>query len=157
MVRARIRGHLATWMFAVEAQGKRVLEPEPQELQEANAYLFIVALRQLLRCIDWAITNADTHGDGSRSKALRAAFANFDAAVPNAKDVRDIIEHFDDYERGRGDLQKKGEPALILMYEDDGSSFQLTLMRGYTINVTKAAVAAEALANRCMDELDGPS
>jgi hypothetical protein len=110
-------------------------------------------LRQVLRCVEWAITNADTHRDGTRAKALRQALSQFDDAVPNAKDLRDILSHFDDYERGRGRLQRDGQPELLLMYSTNGVSFELTLMHGYSIDVGLAADAAAELTESVLAHL----
>jgi hypothetical protein len=43
--------------------------------------------------------------DGDQ-KRLAQEIAEFDAAVPAAKPGRDILEHFDEYARGEGKLQR---------------------------------------------------
>ena len=43
---------------------------------------------------------------GINDELIVRALARFDARVPDAKDIRDVIEHFDDYARGKGKLQK---------------------------------------------------
>lgn len=43
---------------------------------------------------------------GSSRELLDREIEEFDVAVPGAKSVRDILEHFDDYARGEGRLQR---------------------------------------------------
>jgi len=120
----------------------------------------VVALHHVLRCVDWAIKDADARKEGDRSRALRAARSTFDAAVPKTKDVRDILEHFDAYEQGKGGLQdENGQPELILTTEHDEESYRLTLMYGYTIDVGAACEAAATLTEDAMlvlDRIRGP-
>ncbi len=154
MIRARIRGHLWTWMFATGAQAKRVQEMRDDDEPEADAWLFALAVRQVLRCVEWAIKHADASRDGSRSTALRGALRVFDSAVPNAIAVRDILSHFDEYDEGNGKLQRDGRPELLMMYSLDGVSFDLILMEGYSITVATAFEAAAKLAEQCFAILD---
>ena len=40
---------------------------------------------------------------------MTAALSEFDDALPMLKDVRDIAEHFDEYARDEGDLNRKAK------------------------------------------------
>ena len=53
------------------------------------------------------------------------AIARFDAAFPDAKKVRDVLEHLEDYELGVGDLQVPGQRRLEFLYcsDDEGMSY----------------------------------
>jgi hypothetical protein len=62
-------------------------------------YLLALAIRNLLRAVDWAIRSADAAKDGARSKALRAAQAHFESEVPGAVKIRDVLQYIDGYER----------------------------------------------------------
>jgi hypothetical protein len=44
---------------------------------------------------------------GTASRVAALVVDDFEAVVPDAKHVRDIVVHFDDYERGRGGLQQE--------------------------------------------------
>jgi hypothetical protein len=50
-----------------------------------------------------AASLASIYNDPGLSKAL----ATFDASTPLVKDFRDLFEHFDEYDKGTGDRQKK--------------------------------------------------
>ena len=158
--RAEIRGWVWMWMFGVGIQGKRALEPESHEHPQVDAYLFAIALRQLLRDVEWAIKHADEHGDEARAKEMLRALAAFDEAVPSAVDVRDVLVHFDEYERGTGRLQKRREkvgkraPQLNIFTESDETTYWLHLLdNGHRLDVNVALDAAHELAKRVLDAL----
>lgn len=149
----------AAWSSAVDGQAARVL---PVGLETAayqtDVYLFILAVREVLRCAEWAKDHVDGQRDGDRSRNLNSAVAAFDAAVPGATDVRDILTHFDEYERGKGTLQKKGlarsAPGLVAnqLFERDGETTKLHLL-GYTVDVATARDAASTLAGAVITAL----
>jgi hypothetical protein len=97
---------VAIWHQAVALQYARLLPhvafPMNGPLtREADAYLLAIALRNLVR----GVTLAKRHRHPSVQKAMREALARFDAGVPNSKNIRDVLEHFDRYAAGTGDLQ----------------------------------------------------
>ena len=155
--RAVIRAWVWQWMYGVAMEGKRTLDPRPDELPDAEASLFAIALRQLFRSVEWAIVHADTNSDGRRSKALRAASDAFDASVPHAVGVRDVLVHFDEYERGKGRLQegRKNPPRLNVFTKDDGGTLWLYVLDDddHRLDVRTALEAARDLAESVLETL----
>ncbi|MFJ7593516.1 hypothetical protein ACIQZO_40355 [Streptomyces sp. NPDC097617] len=154
------------WLTAVELQAERVCAPSPFTnpvgatppapsaglAQEVDALLFASALRDFLRAADlikWTVSGSPAISPVD--KALHV----FALAVPNLTDIRDVLEHFDAYERGKGKFQEaaagKGEDVWatrMLADPRDGSPL-LFLMPGdgqkWTLDVRASAVAAEVL------------
>jgi hypothetical protein len=81
---------------------------------------------------------------------LVKARAEFDAAVPHAKDFRDFLEHLDVYLREDGGLQKSGEVAkgVDLEVEWGRHTGRVTLRLGedHTLDLEDAVEAAFPLA-----------
>jgi hypothetical protein len=50
--------------------------------------------------------------------------------VPHAVGARDVLVHFDEYERGKGKLQKsrKNPPILNVYTKNDGTTFWLYVL-----------------------------
>jgi hypothetical protein len=69
-----------------------------------EAHFLVIAIRQLLRTQEAYLKQSGDH-------RLVKARAEFDAAVPHAKDFRDFLEHLDVYLRDEGNLQKTGDAA----------------------------------------------
>lgn len=69
--------------------------------RDADIQLFAVALRNLIRAVEFA----SKVGDPREAKAITAGLDRFKERVLHAVDIRDILEHFDEYERGTGKLQ----------------------------------------------------
>jgi hypothetical protein len=159
--RPELRGWVWTWMFGVAGQGNRTLNPQPNELPEVEAYLFAIALRQLFRSVQAAIAHATRNGDRRRSKALRAARDAFDKSVPHAVSVRDVLVHFDEYERGEGNIQKarkkakKRPPSLNVFTKNDGTTVWLYVLDDddHRLDVRSALDAADRLAESVLEIL----
>jgi len=101
--------HLGVWQRAVVMQADRVLDAEATPVaRQTDAYLFVQALRQILRAAD-LMKRALV--DDPRAQAVEDAIAEFNSAVPRAKDARDILDHFDDYARGIGSLSHPGRSS----------------------------------------------
>jgi hypothetical protein len=156
--RAVIRGWVWLWICGVTMEGDRTLNPRPDELPQAEAYLLAMALRQLFRDVEWAIIHADTNSNGRRSKALRAALDAFDKAIPHAVDVRDVLVHFDEYERGTGNFQEdwKRPPNVNVYTKNDGATFWLYVLDDddHRLDVRTALDAARQLAEGVLDILE---
>jgi hypothetical protein len=76
--------------------------------QQIYARQIFGQLRGLRRCAAMQRTELERLGINERERdRLDHAIAAFDAAVPDAKPGRDILEHFDDYARGMGKLQRE--------------------------------------------------
>ena len=92
------------WATAVERQGSRSLDhKQPSTYRLVDAMLFAAALRNLLRAVDYA----RSRGPKPTKLQITAALARFEQRVPNAIRVRDALEHFDEYDQGVGDHQKR--------------------------------------------------
>jgi hypothetical protein len=57
------------------------------------------------------------------SVLLDEGIEEFDLAVPGAKPARDILEHFDDYARGEGRLQRKAMRELGLNVDEAAAMY----------------------------------
>lgn len=93
------------WATAVRAQAKRVTEGTGTDEQIPDAYLLVIALRNVRRAAQLAIQTFDT--PAARDQ-LTEALNEFDETLPGAADTRDAIEHFYDYTRGIGNQQQSG-------------------------------------------------
>jgi hypothetical protein len=80
----------------------------------ADCHFLLIAMRNLLRAIEAQPVGKD--------RRVIEAREEFEHSVPHAKDFRDILEHLDDYQAGKGRLQKPGpninpeERGLFLWY-----------------------------------------
>ncbi len=103
-------------------------------------------------------------------EALVRAIETFDYATPGARDARNILEHFDEYARGEGKLQRDAVRELRLGVNEAavlywGGGYDPTteqLEEGpFTIDVPAALAAAEALhraiytAGKAIDAFQG--
>jgi hypothetical protein len=89
---------------------------------------------------------------------VAAARGRFDAQVPQARHVRDILEHFDEYEQGKGKLQVsgavRGYGISTVRLEDQ---YVVHLADGYSLDVQSAVLAAGSLADAVQTALVGRS
>lgn len=104
------RTYLNHWGALVDLQAERALEGGVTDLRSnLDAYQFAHVLNQLVRAAD----SVNRQHLGGSADAVIDAFC---AAVPHWKDVRDVIEHFDDYDLGVGHLQQSGRLPKDLPY-----------------------------------------
>ena len=92
---ARHLANLGLW--AVDLQIKRLKRQEPEDnefvLRRVSDFHFlVVALIRVRRSAELVNSIVD----------LRSALERFDRDIPNLKKMRDILEHIDDYTKGRG-------------------------------------------------------
>jgi ribosomal protein S18 acetylase RimI-like enzyme len=141
---ALLSGHAWRWQQTVLLQQQRVRDADfgasQQEMQ-----LFALALRSLLRCVQMATALGVPVDD---------LLTEFDEVAPQAKQVRDVLEHFDDYELGIGDVQDvHGRPEFRgFMYgrSGDGKDAHLLVLG---LNLELQIDEAADLARRLVDEL----
>jgi hypothetical protein len=126
------------WADAVERQAERVRTATGDQFDVFPDFiLYAFALRCLYRSADAISKEADG--------ALEQELATFERAVPRFKDVRDVLEHFDDYDRGVGKLQRPGDPIQIDAHPVvDGSTLYL---RGVRLELYSSLDAARALSH----------
>jgi hypothetical protein len=92
--------------------------------------------------------NKAVGGDGH----LRKAPDRFLDEHPRAKNMRDVLSHFDEYEAGKGDLQKSGEVGELTIFLSTGpDSVTLTLASNLSIEVSEASSAALELAEETLN------
>jgi hypothetical protein len=71
-----------------------------------DAFLLVMCARDVRRAAEMARKHVAT--DAARGQ-LGEALDDFDRALPGVENARDVLEHFDEYTRGAGDLQQPGE------------------------------------------------
>ena len=147
-----LQGHLAVWSQTLDGQSRRVAAG-PFPFHASEAWLYVSALGSALRCIGLA---QDLGAD------IAVAQERFAGAVPEAKKVRDVLEHLEDYELGVGDLQKPwdGSKTLGIMYQRaaDTTGWRDTLhLQGVGLSLDFRATheAVTALLSDSMEALGG--
>lgn len=76
--------------------------------QQIYARQIFGQLRALRRCAEMQAKELARLGVSDIDRArLDQAIEGFDVAVPDARHARDVLEHFDEYARGEGRLQRK--------------------------------------------------
>ena len=86
------------------------------------------------------------HLDGDQRTTLQQRLDQFNAAVPGMKDARDMLEHFDEYIVGTGNMQgEDGNPkySVWLDHTPDGWSVRIGP------SVIDVASAYDAAADLC--------
>jgi hypothetical protein len=142
------------WGHAVQVQGMRVLSDAVWPLsgpvtKQGDAYLFAIALRDVLRAAEFVKRCADK----ADRPAIRAAIASFKKRLPHATDLRDILEHLDEYSAGNGKLRRDRKHAypITLWYEHTADNYALNVGldgRVFRIDVREATEATQRLVLR---------
>lgn len=149
--RRRVSALLSFWLDAAELQRDRIVENAGDGNRDrADAAFFAIAIRNVVRAADLA----RDYEPASVPQALGA----FDSAVPGAVKVRDVLEHFDDYERGKGRLQESGDlgdyqPAYA-RHEDQ---FVVQVAQGSSLDVQSSCHAARRMVQAIQVALVGMS
>jgi len=133
------RANLATWVFlwdqAVQRQAERILSAEFNDAQ-VDVMLFADALRNVLRGAETVL--------GKEHEAIMA----FKGNVPNAVNVRDMFEHFDEYVQGKGKMQKAGVVEVgdwMPLHTKVGDDHYSVRIGGHWLNVRTASEASSVL------------
>lgn len=92
--REKLRHWVDTWLNAARRQVVRI-EAGSYEDMEPDAFLYVQAVYNLRR------------GAGQLLGKKHPAIQEFDAAWPHLKNLRDMIEHFDEYAKGAGKRQRE--------------------------------------------------
>jgi hypothetical protein len=129
-----VLGNLHTWAHAVQIEGRRILEEGPTTADAfVDSILLALALRNLLRSADLArkvITKYDETWALDLSNEVTVAIRECEDKTPGIKDLRDVLEHFDAYELGLGNLQKKGLDLIFALgFEREDERFVLKVGR----------------------------
>ncbi len=89
---------LQAWLSAAEFERTRLLADEPWQ---TDATFLVYSLRNLLRSGELAARSAPD----AAVRDIRRQIDKFKASVPSLVDLRDVLEHFDDYLEMKGNLQ----------------------------------------------------
>jgi hypothetical protein len=145
-------GYVDLWRHAVQMQAIRILTkntgmPSGAMTRQCDCYLFVISLRDLIRAIE-LIRRALP----AASESLAAALTDFEQQVPNAVQLRDVLEHFDDYSTGQGRLQREHPGTMTSEWyaaSDDSYELNISVAPGkfFTLEVRAASRAATTLAN----------
>lgn len=153
-------GHVVQWAYAMDVQAERIESagtgPLAMRRREIDVRFFVQALRNLLRAIELIQRRAS---DAAREQ-IAAALEAFNQEVPGAKDVRDRLEHFDEYESGVGKDQRKAgvtEPSITFFASRPGRHAVTVLVPGLTdatVEVQAAKTAADRLQTAVCTAVD---
>ena len=139
------------WARAMRVQRDRVCDASATTGDRVtDAVLFAVALRDLLRV-------AETSAKWFESEGIRLALEHLGDRMPDLRELRDALEHFDECEVGAG---KQRQSAYRLGFRESADHFELGVAGGLTIDIVVAEDAASELAAALMrelDELSGPA
>ena len=123
--------YLISWTSTARIESNRLLDaqlgfgPRAVAARQLEAPLFVFALRQVLRAAELVEASAS----GAQATSMDEALGAFRSDVPNLVDMRDVLEHFDDYATGEGKLQRKLSRPLVpanYFLEWDGSPSRST-------------------------------
>jgi len=116
---------------------------------------FVQAVHQLRQCVAMAAKYATRDGVADH---FVIALKRFDSAVPGVKQVRDALEHSDEYLMGVGDAQQQGHRskrlrderqsrdwAFVPEYEDGDMERPVVTVGPHVIALVSALKAAETL------------
>jgi hypothetical protein len=145
----RLSGYLHTWSAALDQQAARLSERSVMTAGP-DAWLYALALLgAALRCVRLA---------GDLGIGVDAALETFHGAVPDAKRVRDVLEHLEDYELGIGDLQKPDQRRrLDFLYSSSDKGIEFIELQGVDVRLElrTAHDAARALLEQVAEAVMG--
>jgi hypothetical protein len=108
-----------------------VIESSEDDLSaQIDAMLLAVAYRNVYR----GASMAARHLPSDRATLLRTKMEEADALTPGSRSVRDMLEHFDEYEAGMGKMQIASANA-VLQAEDRARAHLIYFRRGETFSL----------------------
>ena len=108
LTRGEVQHDLAIWRQSVLVMRMRIFDiTEGTFTLQGDIRLFAMAVRQVIRCAELARSVLPP----PRRTLVDQALAEFEQASPDAKQLRDVLDHFDAYLRGRGQMFPAGHPA----------------------------------------------
>jgi hypothetical protein len=137
MVRLEWAAWTSTWWLAAKRQADRIEQASFDDMQP-DILLFVQALNNLARGARRVL--GPDHPD------MKA----FDKALPGLTNLRDMLEHFDEYVAGRGRRQQRGEmssgaPFVTFFSRGAGRSHTAFNVADTEIEVFRAIQDADAL------------
>ena len=142
-----LKGHLATWTRAVQLQRTRIQEADTATDRQIDSYFCVISLSQVLRA---AVEMRRCTGDALLNRACN----RFQANLPDAKDLRDVLMHFDAYEKVRGNLQESRAMGPLNIFTESGDSRFWLRINDLKIELGSALQNAEDLAYEAMCAAD---
>jgi hypothetical protein len=155
-----LSGLIWRWWVGIKLQAERISVLPIGADEDAEVWFFAVALRNLLRAVELAQRSTG-------KPEIAAALEHFNSVVPDAKEVRDLLEHFDDYALGIGKKQRADARRAVDEAAVYVKSYSLTLGRtsgsdritmhigGFMLDSALAVQAADRLANETLNALYG--
>ena len=148
------------WRHAANMQAIRILTdgtgmPDGPVTRQADCFLFTVAVRNVRRAGDLLRRVAP----GSSWSRIDVALNTFDSRVPHAKDLRDVLDHFDEYAVGKGNLQTPDGFLLNAWYERSADTYRYNVGISparplLTIDVKDAFLAVDKLTSALASALE---
>jgi len=138
--RARRLANIAVW--SIELQCRRLESAEPEDTRFvlrrwADFDYLIVALTRLRRAAQLAARIPQLQA------SLAAALAQFDSALPDLKQMRDVAEHIDDYALDQGRQKAVARQSLeVSTIEAEGPTLRWLQAR---LNAWETSQASQAL------------
>ena len=142
-----IKGHLGTWTRAVQLQRSRISGADFGTDRQIDSYFCVIALSQVFRA---AVEMKRITGDALLDQACK----RFEKDLPDAQGLRDILIHFDAYERGKGKLQKAGAMGTLDIFTESGETRFWLRINDLKIELGLALQNAEDLAYEAMNAAD---
>lgn len=146
-----LSGPLAQWRRAVETERDRVKDDLAEMVQrQADAALLAVAARNVVRV-------ATAVAALRKDPTLDAAIAEVDTLVPGARNVRALLEHFDEYSTRRKLRSRKVTGGTRVSYERTTERYVL-YVGDLAFDVDVAADATTVLGDvtaKAIDRLAG--
>jgi hypothetical protein len=152
---------------AVAMQSQRAVEPaDHDQLFDGQGWRTIVEFRFLAVALRWLEDVADTANWTLEDPALGAALQRFRAALPEARNMRNIGEHLPEYILGQSHVQRKPDPlerrgaqralGVMIWTGYDGRGTHLT-WAGTHLDVDVARAAADQLYAAIRDAIKSRS
>jgi hypothetical protein len=143
---------VATWAKVIQAETTTALhyaDHATMDLDLLRVHVFVLAhaLRNLRRAVKRARRDAKRAKDHAQEIPLHKALMAFDARIPDAVKMRNVVEHLDDYIEGRGWDKTVGR-IDVSMERSTRGVVRLHLAEGLFLDVREAADAAQELADR---------
>jgi hypothetical protein len=111
-------GQVVKWHYAMSVQNHRIVEGTEALYgiqREVDLHFFLIALTNFVAFVKVAAKMVSPEA----RTTIWAGIAAFDLDVPDASNLRDVLEHYDEYIRGKGKLQAgrlaKGQRAQIVV------------------------------------------
>lgn len=126
------------WYQTARRQRRRIWGKRERDsaVKSVDGHFYAIAVVHAMRGANMVLKQ-------SRDKALEQAVQMFESRNPNYGDVRDILEHWADYAKGKGFLQRSGDVPRKFKAGRRWASNHLTGARDHMINVDTYTLSLE--------------